>query len=132
MIKNNQNLNEIQKYFLILICLLPLMLIFSRAFSEFIVIIISFLVIFNLKRMSAFFLSKELRIDFFVIILFFIYLLINLFFTLNIHLSIERTLPFIRWAFFVIGVSYFFAFTDIKKIELFFKVLLRVPAAVKF
>lgn len=124
MIKNNQNLNEIQKYFLILICLLPLMLIFSRAFSEFIVIIISFLVIFNLKKMSAFFLSKELRIDFFVIILFFIYLLINLFFTLNIHLSIERTLPFIRWVFFVIGVSYFFAFADIKKIDLFFKVFL--------
>ena len=118
--------DKYQNFLFYIICLLPLGLIFSRAFADFLVIIISILVIFNFKKLNKFFLSKYIKIDFLILLIFFLYLLCNLFFSSKISLSIERTFPFIRWLFFVIGVSYFFALADRYKINLFVKFFIAI------
>ena len=119
-------IDRYQNFLFYIICLLPLGLIFSRAFADFLVIIISISVIFNFKKLKKFFLSKFIKIDFLILLIFFLYLLCNLFFSSNISLSVERAFPFVRWLFFVIGVSYFFAFADRYKINLFVKFFIAI------
>ena len=106
------------------IFLLPLSLIFSRAFTEILVIFLFFVFIFYFKKLSFLLKNKETKIDFFVILLMFFYLIINLFFTTKIELSIERAIPFVRWFFFTLIVAYFFIKLSEKNLNLFLKFLL--------
>ena len=62
--------DKYQNFLFYIICLLPLGLIFSRAFADFLVIIISILVIFNFKKLNKF-LSKYIKIDFLILLIFF-------------------------------------------------------------
>ena len=104
------------------IFLFPLSLIFSRAFTEILVIFLSLLCIFYFKKFNFLLKNKETKIDFFVILLMFFYLIINLFFTTKIELSIERAIPFVRW-FFTLIVAYFFIKLSEKKFKFILKIL---------
>ncbi len=104
--------------------LFPISLIFSRAFTEILVILLSLLSIFFFKEFNFLIKSKDTKFDFFVILSMFVYLILNLFFSIKIELSIERAIPFIRWFFFSLAVAYFFFKISEKNLNLFLKFLL--------
>ena len=88
-----------------IVFLFPISLIFSRAFTEILVILLSLLSIFFFKEFNFLIKSKDTKFDFFVILSMFVYLILNLFFSIKIELSIERAIPFIRWFFFSLAVA---------------------------
>ena len=104
--------------------LFPISLIFSRAFTEILVIFLSLLSIFYFKQLKFLVKSKDTKFDFFVILAMFGYLILNLFFSIKIDLSIERAIPFIRWFFFSLAISYFFFKISEENLNLFLKFLL--------
>ena len=117
--------DKYQNFLFYIICLLPLGLIFSRAFADFLVIIISILVIFNFKKLNKFFLSKYIKIDFLILLIFFYTYYVIFFFIKNFFIN-RKNISIYKMAFFVIGVSYFFALADRYKINLFVKFLIAI------
>lgn len=120
-IKKNFNLNSV---FTVIIFLLPISLIFSRAFTESSVIFLSLLTIFYFKKFNFLLSDKKTRLDFLVILLMFLYLIVNLLFSENRSLSLERAIPFIRWFFYSVAIAYFFFKISEENLNLFFKFLL--------
>ena len=104
----------------IVVLLLPVSLIFSRAFTEIMVLATTITAIFYFNSIKIFILNKETKLDFLIIFVIFLYLLVNTIFSENYQLSLERSIPFARWIFFSLGLTFFFAFAEQKKINLFF------------
>jgi O-antigen ligase len=111
-IKNLANEKRIDITLLILIIFLPLYLLSRSSVINISTLLIVIIFIIKLKREAHFlFLDNKF---FYALIIFWISLLVNLFFTINIYDSFWRAFGFIKFIFLVFAIKYYLSYKNYK------------------
>ena len=103
-------IDKIQKWFIYLI---PISLVFSILVADALVSLVAILFAISqtYKKNYNIFLNKYFLFFF----IFWIYLIVNSFFSYNIEVSLSRSLPYIRFGLLFLAISYFASDTTFKK-----------------
>ena len=102
------------KYHFWLIFIIPFALVFSIFIADLTVIVLSFLfvlVVIQKKQFKLF--LNEYFIFFFI---FWLYLIINSFFSYNVEVSLSRSIPYIRFGIFILALGYLINEKQIEKL----------------
>ena len=103
---NEFNNNRINFFFIFIISLFPVVLLLGSGTINIAIIIIDLFFLYKLYVTKNFnYLNNKF---FYSLLIFWIYLIINLFFSLNFEGSISRSFGFIRFIIFTFSIRYFF------------------------
>lgn len=102
----------------ILFIILPIGLLFSNTLSESILIILLLISFFKIKLKQFLLITKNLLI--FLLILFWLYLIINYLINYEKNPSIERTFFFIRFPLYILAIHYFINYLKININKIFY------------
>ena len=106
------------EYFSIILLILPITLLLGSAIINATIILINFLFLYHLyKNKNIGFLKDN---TFLLLIIFWVYLLLNSFVSIDRSLSFERSIGFIRFIIFAFAIKYFFSISNKKIIKLIF------------
>ena len=104
------------KFICLLLCILPLAITTSSVIMNLVVILITLIFIITIFK------NKDLQIlndKFFILLCFFyLYLLLNLKNSFDVHNSLSRTIGFIRFIFLPFAISYVLSFKNFKYVKL--------------
>jgi O-antigen ligase len=110
----NESLNNF--FSIILISLLPIFIVSSSILINLSVTILGILFLFDaLKNRKFEYFNNKI---FILLIIFFIFLIINLFLSINFNNSLPRSVGFIRYVLLAFGISYYFSIKNFKYFRL--------------
>ena len=115
---------------IILISLLPAFIVSSSILINVSVTIIGFLFLFDvIKNKKYEYFNNRI---FVLLIIFFIYLIINLFFSINFHNSLPRSIGFLRFILLAFAISYYFNIKNSKYFNLILSIWMFIFIFISF
>ena len=110
---------KLESLIFFLISLIPITLIFSRAVSDMICVILILIFLPKIKNFLIF-CKENFLLEVKIFIIFISYLLINCIFSEYPKLSFSRALPYFRFILFTLFLIFYFKYLEEKKLKFFF------------
>ena len=112
------NETKLNIFGIILICILPAVILSRSAILNTLILIINFFFLFIIfhEKKIYFFKNKY----FYALVIFWISLIINSFFSINTLISLERAIGFVRFIIFVFAMKYFLTLKNCKYQKIIF------------
>ena len=122
---------KLESLIFFLISLIPITLIFSRAVSDMICVILILIFLPKIKNFLIF-CKENFLLEVKIFIIFISYLLINCIFSEYPKLSFSRALPYFRFILFTLFLIFYFKYLEEKKLKFFFKYIIFVCIIICF